>query len=47
MEAKPAEGQSQNAGRDKTHMGLHAMPSVREGHKSRLDSFDKRDLFDS
>lgn len=46
MEAKPAKGQSENAGRDKTDMGLHKMPAVRKSHESRLGSFDKRNFFD-
>lgn len=47
MEAKPAKGQGKNDGRDKTNMGLHKMPAVRESHESRLDSFNKRNLFNS
>ncbi len=47
MEAESAKGQSANPGRDKKHMGVHKMPPIRESYQDRLDSFDKRDLFNS
>ena len=45
MEAKPSEGQGANTDRDKAHMGLHEMSSVREGNQSCLNPFNKRNLF--
>jgi hypothetical protein len=45
MEAKPAKGQGANPDGDKTHMGVHKMSPIRKSDQSRLDSFDKRNLF--
>jgi hypothetical protein len=47
MESELAEDQSSDPIRSKTDVGLHKMPSKRQGQKGYLNSFDKNNLFNS